>query len=149
MATKLGRMMTYFERLLTIKSFYALITWSCKVTWQKNPLYLYCKSAYGKETWQNDDFAWWAPNYNVTWPFDHVAFWDTMFTYRTRFNTQTLKSWPTSCSVFKKTVAYSLVKVIPKDLVSIFFRQSFWIFKLQSMFSQTNTVYPKFNVSKS
>ena len=41
MATKLGKMGTYFERLLTIKSFYALITWSCKVTWQKNPLYLY------------------------------------------------------------------------------------------------------------
>ena len=35
MATKLDRMVTYFERLLTIKSFYALITWSCKVTWQK------------------------------------------------------------------------------------------------------------------
>ena len=28
MATKLGRMVTYFEGLLTIKSFNALITWS-------------------------------------------------------------------------------------------------------------------------
>ena len=35
MATKLDRMVTHFERLLIIKSFYALITWSCKVTWQK------------------------------------------------------------------------------------------------------------------
>ena len=32
MAVKLGRMVTYFERLLTIKSFYALITWSYEVT---------------------------------------------------------------------------------------------------------------------
>ena len=34
MTTKLGRMVTYLEALLTIKSHYALITWSCKVTWQ-------------------------------------------------------------------------------------------------------------------
>ena len=39
MATKLDRMVTYFERLLTIKSFYALITWSCKVT-KKKILYI-------------------------------------------------------------------------------------------------------------
>ena len=30
MTTKLGRAVTYFERLLTIKSFYALTTWSFK-----------------------------------------------------------------------------------------------------------------------
>ena len=34
MTTKLGRMVTYLEGLLTIKSFSALITWSCKVMWQ-------------------------------------------------------------------------------------------------------------------
>ena len=31
MTTKIGRLVTYFEILLTIKLFYALITWSCKV----------------------------------------------------------------------------------------------------------------------
>ena len=33
MATKLVRMVTYFYRLLTIKSFCTLITWIYKVTW--------------------------------------------------------------------------------------------------------------------
>ena len=33
MVTKLGRMVTYLELLLTIKLFNGLITWSCKVTW--------------------------------------------------------------------------------------------------------------------
>ena len=88
MATKLARMVIYLVRLLIIKSYKTLTTWSCKVTWQ-NPLYLYYKSTYGKQTWQND-FAWWAPTY-VTWPFDQVALWDTGFTYRRRFSTQTLK----------------------------------------------------------
>ena len=32
MATKLGRMVTYLERLLTIKSYNTLIAWSRKVT---------------------------------------------------------------------------------------------------------------------
>ena len=39
---------------------------------------------HGKQTWQNDDFTWWAPTYNVTWPFDQVALWVTRFTYRRR-----------------------------------------------------------------
>ena len=34
MATKLGRMVIYLDRLLIIKSYKALIMWSCKVTWQ-------------------------------------------------------------------------------------------------------------------
>ena len=99
-STRVDSMVTYFERLLTIKSFYALITWSCKVTWQKNYLYLYYKSAYRKQTWQNLEFAWWAPTYNNTWPFDHAALWDTRFTYLRKFSTQTLKSPPTSCYQF-------------------------------------------------
>ena len=34
LTTKLARMMIYLDRLLIIKSYKALITWSCKVTWQ-------------------------------------------------------------------------------------------------------------------
>ena len=49
MAAKLGRMVTYFERLLTIKYFYALITWSCKVMWQKS-LYIHNQSPYVYKT---------------------------------------------------------------------------------------------------
>ena len=47
MATKLGRIVTYFERLLTIKSFYTLITWSCKVMWQTKIIIYHNQSAYG------------------------------------------------------------------------------------------------------
>ena len=32
--TKLGRIVTYFKELQTIKSYNALIMWSCKVLWQ-------------------------------------------------------------------------------------------------------------------
>ena len=34
MAMKLGRMVTYLEGLKSIKQHNALITWSCKITWQ-------------------------------------------------------------------------------------------------------------------
>ena len=46
MPTKLDRMVTYFVRILTIKSFYALITCSCKVTKQKKSLYIHNQSVY-------------------------------------------------------------------------------------------------------
>ena len=41
MATKLARIVIYLVRLLIIKSYKTLTMWSCKVMWQKNPLYLY------------------------------------------------------------------------------------------------------------
>ena len=40
MATKLARMMIYLDRLLIIKSYKALIMWSCKVTWQTKTISL-------------------------------------------------------------------------------------------------------------
>ena len=43
-ATKPERMVTYFERLLTIKSFYALITWSRD---KQKSFYIHNQSAYG------------------------------------------------------------------------------------------------------
>ena len=44
MATKIGRTVAYFESLLTIKSFYTLITWSHD---KHKSLYIPNKSAYG------------------------------------------------------------------------------------------------------
>ena len=38
MATKLGRIETYLEGLLTMKLYNALMMWSCKVTWQTNTI---------------------------------------------------------------------------------------------------------------
>ena len=95
MATKLARMVIYLDRLLIIKSYKALILWSCKVTWQTKSIISLLQEC----LWQpnlTDSFPWWALIYNVAWPFDHIALWDMRFTYRTRFSTQTLKSSPNS-----------------------------------------------------
>ena len=80
--------------------------WSCSLSRSRDKqkqsylyckLYLDCKKASGKQTWQNDNFPWWSSTYNVTWPFGHVALWDMRFTFRKWFSTQTLKSSLTSC----------------------------------------------------
>ena len=75
MTNKLGRLVTYFEGLLTITSGKPLIR-SCKVTWQTKRVYLYYKSVYGHQTWQNDSFPWWVPAYNVTLPFNQMGLRD-------------------------------------------------------------------------
>ena len=76
MATKLGRTVTYFERLLTIKSFYPLITWSCKVTWQTKIIIFPQPECLWLQTWQNNDLPWWVPTYKVTSTFDHMVLQD-------------------------------------------------------------------------
>ena len=52
---------------------------------------------------------------------------------------------------FKKIIEYSLRKVIPKDLVSVFILTKTWnvskFSKLQYMFFRGNTLYPYFNIS--
>ena len=75
MTTKLGRMLTYLKGLLTIKSHNALITWSCKVTWQTKIIYSQPECLW-LQTWQNDNSTWWVPTYKVTSPFDHVVLRD-------------------------------------------------------------------------
>ena len=32
---------------------------------KQKPLFLYYQSAYGRQTWQDDDLRWWAPNYKA------------------------------------------------------------------------------------
>ena len=73
MASKIGRIVTYFERLLTIQSFYALITWSCKVTWQTKIIIYPQLECLWLQTSQNDDLSCWVPTYKITSPFDHVV----------------------------------------------------------------------------
>ena len=38
--------------------------------------YLHCRNSHGHQTWQYSDLTWWALNHKVTWPFDHMIFWD-------------------------------------------------------------------------
>ena len=78
MATRVGRMVTYFGSLLTIKSFYALITCSCKVTWQKRIIIHFQLECLWLQTWQNDNSTWWVPTHKVTSPFDHVVLRDNV-----------------------------------------------------------------------
>ena len=35
-------------------------------------LYLNYESAYGHQTWEDGNLAWWTPVHRVKWPFDHV-----------------------------------------------------------------------------
>ena len=67
MATKLGRMVTYLDFLLLIKSHDPLIMWSCKIMWKLKSFYLHYHSAYGHRTWQDGNLSWWALACKVTW----------------------------------------------------------------------------------
>ena len=49
-------------------------------TWRSpdkpNTLHLHYQSVYGHQTWQDGNLSWWPPAHKVTWPFDHVVFWN-------------------------------------------------------------------------
>ena len=68
MATKLGRMVTYLDGLLPMKSHDPLITWSCEITGSRKPLYFHNHSAYGHQTWRGGDLT----VAIITWTFNHV-----------------------------------------------------------------------------
>ena len=68
LAIKLARMVTYLEGLLFIKSFNALIMWSCKATWKT-------------KIWPDANLTWWARTYKVTLPFDHMVPWGHLTNY--------------------------------------------------------------------
>ena len=76
MATKLGSMVTYLEGNLTIKLYYALITWSCKVTWQTKIIISPLPECLWLTTRRDNNLLRWAPTYKVTWPFDYMVLWD-------------------------------------------------------------------------
>ena len=66
MATKLGRMLTYFNGLLPTKSD---VLSSCGRVWSRDKLeslYLCYQSVYGHETWQDGNLPWGASFHNVT-----------------------------------------------------------------------------------
>ena len=72
MVTKLGRMRTYLEGLTTKK--YKML-WSrglakSRDNWKS--LYLYLKSTYGYQTWQDGDILWETPNHKVILRFNQV-----------------------------------------------------------------------------
>ena len=69
MATKLGRMITYLDSLLPLKSQDPLITWSCEITWQTKLLYIHVVlQSYvtnDHQTWQGGDIPWRAPTHKL------------------------------------------------------------------------------------
>ena len=75
MATELGRMVTYLDGLLPIKTHYRLITWSWRPC-DKLKLYLHYHSAYDHQTGQDGNLPWWAPAHKVTRPFNQVVLLD-------------------------------------------------------------------------
>ena len=66
MATKLGRMMTYLEGLLTIVIQNFDVVLQGHVTNADH--YISTTTVV-----MDDELPWWAPTYNVTWPFDHMV----------------------------------------------------------------------------
>ena len=73
MTTKLGRMVTYFEGLLTIRSLIPLITWCCKVTWQTKTII----SPIPQCLWPPNLLGWWLTlscsdpqSYSTLWSHD-------------------------------------------------------------------------------
>ena len=65
MATKLDRVVTYYQGLLTIKSHEPFILW-------QKPLYLFYQSAHDYQTWKDGDIPWGAANQKIIWCFDHM-----------------------------------------------------------------------------
>ena len=76
MATKLGRIMTYLERLLARKSHVPLVMWSCKMTRQTKIII----SPQPQCLWPRNLSWWWlrlrGSIFSVTWLLNHVVLWD-------------------------------------------------------------------------
>ena len=56
MPAKLGRVLTYFKGIQTIKSHGSWVTWSCKISLKT--FYVHYHSVYCHQTWQDDDLPW-------------------------------------------------------------------------------------------
>ena len=52
MASKLDRMVTYLDCLLSVKSNGSIITWFFEITWQTKTLYFHYHNDFGHKTWQ-------------------------------------------------------------------------------------------------
>ena len=77
MVTKRDRMVTYLDRLLSIKSYEALILRDRARSRDKlKPLYLNYYSAYDHQTCQSGNLPWGGRIVIVTWPFTHVVLLD-------------------------------------------------------------------------
>ena len=83
MATRIGRMVTYFERPLTIKSFYALMTWSSKVIWQTKIIIHPQPECLSLQTWQNDNFTLLSSILNLTLNHSLIT-WSCKITWQTK-----------------------------------------------------------------
>ena len=83
MATKFGRMMTYLDGLLPIKSHVPLITRSSEITWQ-NKTTMYQLSE------QRLMGSWCAPAHKFIWPFDYVDLRDHVATWNYYMSTITV-----------------------------------------------------------
>ena len=83
MLTKLGRVVAYFDGLLSKKSHDSFIWWSWEVMWQtKTVMSLHYHSAYGHQIRQYGNLPWWTPANKVTWPFDYMVLWDHVTKYK-------------------------------------------------------------------
>ena len=78
MATKHGRVVTYFEELQTIKSITLWVLGLAKSHGKQKPLYFQYQSVYCHHTWQDGNLLLQVFTHKVTWNFDH-EFTTTVF----------------------------------------------------------------------
>ena len=73
MVAKLGKMVTYLERFLPIKSQTISLCGLKRSRDKLNPLYIHYHNAYGSQTWQGGDIERGASLHKVTRLFVHVV----------------------------------------------------------------------------
>ena len=74
LATKLGRMLTYLEEFLLIRSDYPLIAWSCEITCQIKSFISPLPQCLWPPNFAGCDIQSGAPIHKVAWPFYHVVY---------------------------------------------------------------------------
>ena len=70
----------FLEGLQTINSYDALITLSCKVTWQKKTI-IYLLPQYLWRTWLDGILSWPAPTHKVTWYYISIICYKLLYLY--------------------------------------------------------------------
>ena len=114
MATKFGRMVTYFKGLLAINSYNALIMWFCKVTWQTTIII----SPIPQCLWPSNLLGWWRTlSDSPIKLLDHLAPWSCFIMWQTKIVISPLPLPPVLMTTkFGRVVTYPEVFLLIKLL---------------------------------
>ena len=78
MTTKLGKLVTFYEGILSTMLLHPLVTWSYKITWEAKTII----SPLPRYLWpQNRDLPWLPFAHKFKWPY-HLVLWDHVANWR-------------------------------------------------------------------